>query len=102
MELDLLTFGVFKTLAEVALASGVILGLTGLAAKVVPDGWRDRSLPVLACVAGVGAALAVQHSHGDAVTVIGAMVGIVLGGTVTGLYGAAKDYKKTPQTVVSA
>ena len=54
MELDLLTFGVFKTLSEVALASGTILGLTGLISKFVTEAQRNTILPAVACVLGVG------------------------------------------------
>lgn len=94
MELDIITYGVFKTLGEVGLATGTILGLTGLAGKLVPEKRRDTVLPVLACILGVGIAYAFQISHGDAVSLVGGMVGVVFGGAVTGLYSVAKDIKK--------
>lgn len=100
-EINLVTFGVFKTLAEVALASGALLGITALIGKVTPSTLHDRVLPVLACVLGVGIAFAFQASHGDAPTLVGGLVGVVFGGSVTGLYAVAKDMKKTPNVLVN-
>lgn len=102
MELDLATFGVFKDAAEVLLATGTILGMTALIGKALPDTLRDRVLPGIACLLGIGIALAFQMQHGEPVTIIGAMVGVVFGGSVTGLYAVAKNMKQTPQVVVQS
>lgn len=101
MEIDLLTFGVFKTAAELLLATGTILGLTGLVGKFIDPLKRDKILPPVACALGIGIAVASQLSHGDPVTLAGVMVGVVFGGSVTGLYSVAKEMKATPQTVIS-
>jgi len=101
MDLDLITFGVFESVAEILLATGTILGLTALLGKLIPENIRDKVLPPSACFMGVLLAVSSQLSHGDMVTVTGIMVGIVFGGSVTGLYSVAKDLKQTPNVVVN-
>ncbi len=101
MEIDLITFGVFKTVGEIALATGCLLGITALVGNALAGTLRDRLLPVFACLLGIGIACASQISHGDTVSIVGVMVGVVFGGSVTGLYKVTKDIKQTPQTVVN-
>lgn len=79
-----------------ALQSGVVLGLTSVIGKFVPESFRDQTLPLVAMLMGI---LAVLGTEG--VTLMLGFKGIVLGGTVTGLYGVAKDMKKTPNVVVN-
>lgn len=79
----------------VILQTGVILGLTSVIGKFVPESMRDTWLPVVALCMGVGAVFGTEG-----ITVLLAFKGIVMGGTVTGLYSVAKDMKQTPQTVV--
>lgn len=86
-----------KIVVDLAMQTGVIVGLTSLVAKLPwPSTWRDIALPVSAALIGV--AVVVLPLYVD----IGAVFqGIILGGSVTGLYGAAKDIKKTPNVVVN-
>lgn len=82
-----------------ALQAGVILGLTSVFGKLIPKKFHDKVLPLAALVIGVGAVYGTEGM--EAMTVALAFKGIVLGGTITGLYATAKDMKKTPNTVAS-
>lgn len=75
------------------LETGVILGLTSVLGKFVSDASRDKLLPLLALLVGVSAVLGME---GVSVTL--AFKGIVLGGTVTGLYATTKDMLKSAAT----
>lgn len=82
-----------------ALQAGVILGLTSVIGKIVPQKMRDTVLPFVALLVGV---FAVYGTEGTEVMTIALVFkGIVLGGTVTGLYSTAKDMKKTPNIVAN-
>ncbi len=78
----------------IVLQTGVILGLTAVIGKFVPDRLRDAWLPVVALLMGIGAVMGTEG-----ISVLLAFKGIVMGGTITGLYGVAKDMKQTPQVV---
>lgn len=86
-----------KVVIDLAMQTGAIVGLTSLVAKMPwPNAWRDIILPVAASIIGV--AVVVLPMYFDIAPVF---QGIILGGSVTGLYGAAKDIRKTPQVVVN-
>lgn len=82
-----------EVVTDMALQTGAILGLTSLAAKVTPADWRGIALPIVAMVVGV--LVVVLPLYVDITPVF---QGIVLGGSVTGLYGVAKDMKKVVGT----
>lgn len=82
-------------LVDVAMQTGVILGLTGLIGKTLPETWRDKVLPW--CALAIGIFVVVVPAYMDVAPIF---QGIILGGSVTGLYGVAKDMKQTPQVVV--
>lgn len=77
----------------IVLETGVILGLTSVLGKFVSDASRDKLLPLLALLLGVGAVLGMEG-----VSVALAFKGVVLGGTVTGLYATTKDMLKSAAT----
>lgn len=70
--------------------TAVILGLTSLVAKITPDKARAIVLPFAAMFIGVAVVMLPLY-----VDIGPAFQGIVLGGSVTGLYGVAKEMKKT-------
>lgn len=83
-------------LSLLALQSGVILGLTAVIGKFVPEYLRDTWLPLCALIIGIAAVFGTEG-----VTVLLAFKGVILGGTVTGLYSVTKDIRQTPQVVVN-
>lgn len=83
-------------LVDVALQSGAIIGLTAVIGKIVPEAWRDIGMPVIAMLVGIGVTVLPLY-----VDIAPILQGIVLGGSVTGLYGVAKDMKTTPNVVVN-
>jgi uncharacterized membrane protein len=83
-------------LVDVALQSGAIIGLTAVIGKVVPEAWRDIGMPIVAMLIGIGVTVLPMY-----IDVTPILQGIVLGGSVTGLYGVAKDMKTTPNVVVN-
>lgn len=82
-----------------ALQAGVILGLTSVVGKFIPENMRDRVLPVVALLFGILAVYGTEAK--EAMTLLLAFKGVVVGGTVTGLYSVAKDMKTTPNVVVN-
>ena len=82
-----------------ALQAGVILGLTSVFGKFIPESMRDKVLPLVALFVGVGAVYGTEGM--EVMTIALVFKGIVLGGTITGLYATAKDMKKTPNVVAS-
>lgn len=79
-----------KTIVDIAMQTGVIVGLTSLVAKITPEHLQKIVLPFAAMFIGVAAVVLPLYVD------IGAVFqGIILGGSVTGLYGAAKDLKQT-------
>lgn len=82
-----------------ALQAGVILGLTSVIGKFIPERLRDTVLPLAALVIGIGAVYGTEGM--EVMTVALAFKGIVLGGTITGLYATVKDMKQTPNVVVN-
>lgn len=83
-------------LSLLALQSGVILGLTAVLGKFVPEKMRDTWLPLAALGIGIAAVFGTEG-----VTVLLAFKGVILGGTVTGLYSVTKEIRETPQVVVN-
>lgn len=81
-------------LSLIALQSGVILGLTSVVGKFLSDAQRNTWLPVVALIVGVGAVFGTEG-----VSVLLAFKGVILGGTVTGLYSVTKEIKQTPNVV---
>lgn len=77
-------------LVDVAMQSGAIIGITAVIGKIVPKSLRDVGMPVIAMLVGV--AVTVLPLYFDITPIL---QGIVLGGSVTGLYGVAKDMKAT-------
>lgn len=69
----------------IALQAGTILGLTGLIGKTIPEHLRDVWLPWCAMLIGVVVVVLPQY-----IDITLWMQGIVLGGTVTGLYAVKK------------
>lgn len=70
------------------LQTGVILGLTSVIGKFIPDHLRGNILPVIAVLLGIGAVFGTEG-----ISTLLAFKGIVLGGSVTGLYSVAKEIK---------
>ncbi len=86
-----------KMVIDIGMQTAVIIGITSLLAKLPwPEKWRDIVLPFAACLIGIGTVVIPLYVDVGAV-----FQGIILGGTVTGLYGAAKDIKQTPQVVAN-
>lgn len=83
-------------LVDVALQSGAIIGLTAVIGKIVPSSWRNIGMPIVAMLVGVGVTVLPLY-----VDITPILQGIVLGGSVTGLYGVAKEMKTTPNVVVN-
>lgn len=83
-------------LVDVALQSGAIIGLTAVIGKIVPESWRDIGMPVIAMLVGIGVTVLPLY-----VDIAPILQGIVLGGSVTGLYGVAKEMKTTQNVVVN-
>lgn len=83
-------------LVDVALQSGAIIGLTAVIGKIVPESWRDIGMPIVAMLVGIGVTVLPLY-----VDIAPILQGIVLGGSVTGLYGVAKEMKTTPNVVVN-
>ncbi len=83
-----------QMVVDIAMQSAVIVGLTSLARKVIPEKWTETVLPIIAMCIGIGVVVLPLYVDVGAV-----FQGIILGGTVTGLYGAAKDMKQTPNVV---
>lgn len=71
------------------LQTGVILGLTNVIGRFVPQDMRDSILPVVAVLLGVGTVFGTEAGS----PVLLAFKGIVMGGSVTGLYSVAKEVK---------
>jgi hypothetical protein len=85
---------------QLIIETAVILGMTSVIGKLVPRTWRDRVLPACAMLIGVLAVYGVE-AVGGVLTFALAFKGVILGGTVTGLYATAKDMKKTPNIVAN-
>lgn len=85
-----------NVLVDVALQSGAIIGLTAVVGKVVPEKMRDVGMPIVAMLIGI--CVTVLPLYVDIAPIL---QGIVLGGSVTGLYGVAKEMKAAPSTVVT-
>ena len=82
-------------LTLLAVQSGVVLGLTSVIGKFLSDAQRNTWLPLAALILGIGTVLGTEG-----VTVLLAFKGVILGGTVTGLYSVTKEVKAAPQVVV--
>lgn len=66
-------------------SGALVIAITQLAKRYIPEGLHDKVIPLVAILLGVGITmLADPTSHG-------ALNGAILGLTVTGLYGSAKD-----------
>ncbi len=74
-----------NTIVDVAMQSGAIVGLTAVIGKMIPSDKKDAIMPVVAMIIGVLVMVLPQY-----VDINPMMQGIVLGGSVTGLYGIAK------------
>lgn len=70
------------------LQTGMILGLTSVIGKFIPEHLRGSILPVVALLLGVGAVFGTEG-----ISTLLAFKGIVLGGSVTGLYSVAKEIR---------
>lgn len=77
-----------ETMVDLAMQTGVILGLTSLIGKLTPEGARSVVLPIAAMIIGI--IVVVLPVYMDVGPIF---QGIVLGGSVTGLYGVAKEIK---------
>ena len=77
---------------------GVVIGLTGVIARYVPDEMRDDVLPLISVAIGVIIMMLQISQTGagfSAATIIPALwQGVVLGGTSTGLFAATKGIVK--------
>lgn len=72
---------------------GAIIGLTALIGKTIPEKYkalRDILLPWVAMVLGVGTIAFPKYQAGELITVDDIQLGIVLGGSLTGLYAVVK------------
>lgn len=84
---------------EFGVQLGVIIGLTAVIGKFVPDQLRDKWLPLVALLVGVVTAV-VPVILPDSTIIVAVYNGIVWGGSATGLYATAKG-RKTPDTAVA-
>jgi hypothetical protein len=73
-------------IVDIVKAGGAVIGLTEVIGKFVPETARDTVLPLLALIFGVVMTTVPKILAGDAATAEDVMMGIVIGGTTTGLY----------------
>lgn len=75
-----------ENLAPLAVDVGAIVGLTALLGSLVPTGYGKHIKPWIAMILGVAAMIVPKLAAGEPITPEDVFAGIVLGGSVTGLY----------------
>lgn len=78
-------------LDQAAMNASVVMAVTNLVARRVPPSWRNELLPWVALVAGVVVVVGQDVSAGRPITLAAVLMGIVVGGTSTGLYSVGKE-----------
>lgn len=79
---------------ELVKYGAIVLGITEIAKKWVPEASHDRIIPTIALVLGVSVVCGAKLLAGEPVTLEDIGVGVILGGTTTGLYAVTKDIKQ--------